>query len=52
MFLGKFLVGDGIQKMYRILIVEDDFRIADAIKDKMKMWDLDLHIVESTYCFA
>ncbi|BAK80170.1 response regulator [Candidatus Arthromitus sp. SFB-mouse-NYU] len=46
MFLGKFLVGDGIQKMYRILIVEDDFRIADAIKDKMKMWDLDLHIVE------
>ena len=32
--------------MYRILIVEDDFRIADAIKDKMKMWDLDLHIVE------
>jgi len=39
-------VGDGIQKMYRILIVEDDFRIADAIKDKMKMWDLDLHIVE------
>ncbi len=39
-------MGDGIQKMYRILIVEDDFRIADAIKDKMKMWDLDLHIVE------
>lgn len=39
-------MGDGIQKMYRILIVEDDFRIADAIKEKMKMWDLDLHIVE------
>lgn len=39
-------MGDGIQKMYRILIVEDDFRIADAVKEKMKMWDLDLHIVE------
>lgn len=39
-------MGDGIQEMYRILIVEDDFRIADAIKEKMKMWDLDLHIVE------
>lgn len=33
-------------KMYRLLIVEDDFRIAEAIKEKMKMWDLDLYVIE------
>lgn len=32
--------------MYRILLVEDDFRIAEAIKEQIKMWDLDAHIVE------
>ncbi|BAK81506.1 response regulator transcription factor [Candidatus Arthromitus sp. SFB-rat-Yit] len=32
--------------MYRLLIVEDDFRIAEAIKEKMKMWDLDLYVIE------
>lgn len=32
--------------MYRLLIVEDDFRIAEAIKEQIKMWDLDAHIVE------
>ena len=32
--------------MYRLLIVEDDFRIAEAIKEQTKMWDLDAHIVE------
>ena len=32
--------------MYRLLIVEDNFRIAEAIKEQTKMWDLDAHIVE------
>ena len=32
--------------MYRLLIVEDDLRIAEAIKEQTKMWDLDAHIVE------
>lgn len=32
--------------MYRLLIVEDDFRIAEAIREQIKMWDLDTHIVE------
>ena len=32
--------------MYRLLIVEDDFRIAEAIKEQTKTWDLDAHIVE------
>ena len=32
--------------MYRLLIVEDDPRIAGAIKEQIKMWDLDAHIVE------
>lgn len=32
--------------MYRLLIVEDDFGIAGAIKEQTKMWDLDTHIVE------
>ena len=34
------------EKMYRLLIVEDDFRIAEAMKEQTKMWDLDAHIVE------
>ena len=34
------------RKMYRLLIVEDDFRIAEAIKEQTKTWDLDAHIVE------
>ena len=32
--------------MYRLMIVEDDFRIAEAISEQTKMWDLDVHIVE------
>ena len=32
--------------MYRLLIVEDDFRIAEAMKEQIKKWDLDAHIVE------
>ena len=32
--------------MYRLLIVEDDFRIAEAMKEQTKTWDLDAHIVE------
>ena len=32
--------------MYRLLIVEDDFRIAEAIKEQTKTWELDAHIVE------
>ena len=32
--------------MYQLLIVEDDFRIAEAIKEQTKRWDLDAHIVE------
>ena len=32
--------------MYRLLIVEDDLRIADAMKEQIKKWDLDAHIVE------
>ena len=32
--------------MYRLLIVEDDLRIADAIKEQTKTWELDAHITE------
>ena len=32
--------------MYRLLIVEDDFRIAEAIGQQIKTWDLDARIVE------
>ena len=32
--------------MYRLLIVEDDFGIARAIKEQTKMWDLDARTVE------
>jgi len=32
--------------MYRLLIVEDDFRIAEEMKEQTKKWDLDPHIVE------
>ena len=32
--------------MYRLLIVEDDVRIAEAIKEQTKMWDLDARTVE------
>ena len=32
--------------MYRLLIVEDDLRIAEAMKEQIKKWDLDAHIVE------
>ena len=32
--------------MYRLLIVEDDFHIAEAIGQQTKMWDLDAHIAE------
>ena len=32
--------------MYRLLIVEDDLRIAGAIREQTKMWDLDARIVE------
>ena len=33
--------------MYRLLIVEDDSGIAQAIKDQTKMWELDAHIVDN-----
>lgn len=32
--------------MYRVLIIEDDLRIAEEIKEQIKMWDLDAHIAE------
>ena len=32
--------------MYRLLIVEDDIRIAEAIKEQTKAWELDAHIAE------
>ena len=32
--------------MYRLLIVEDDLRIAEAIKEQTKAWDLDARVVE------
>lgn len=32
--------------MYKILIVEDDFGIADAIRQQAEMWDFRIHIVE------
>ena len=32
--------------MYRLLIIEDDLRIAEAMKEQTKTWDLDAHIVE------
>ncbi len=33
--------------MYRILIVEDDLKIAEAIKEQTKKWDISAHIVEN-----
>ena len=33
--------------MYRLLIVEDDSGIAQAIKEQTKMWELDVHIVDN-----
>lgn len=33
--------------MYRLLIVEDDSGIAQAIKEQTKMWELDAHIVDN-----
>ena len=32
--------------MYRVLIVEDDLRIAEEIKKQIVMWELDTHIIE------
>ena len=32
--------------MYRLLIVEDDLRIAEEIKEQTKAWELDTHITE------
>ena len=32
--------------MYRLLIVEDDFRIAETIQEQTKKWDLDAYIVK------
>ena len=32
--------------MYRLLIVEDDLRIAEAIREQTRAWGLDAHIVE------
>lgn len=32
--------------MYKLLIVEDDRGIGEAIKSQAKMWDLDAHLVE------
>ena len=33
--------------MYRLLIVEDDLGIAEAIKEQTKMWELDAHIADN-----
>ena len=32
--------------MYRVFIVEDDFRIAEEIREQIKTWELDAHITE------
>lgn len=32
--------------MYRVLIVEDDMRIAEEIKEQIKTWELNAHIIE------
>ena len=32
--------------MYRLLIIEDDKGIANAIKERAEMWELEVHIVE------
>ena len=32
--------------MYRLLIVEDDFRIVEEIKKRVEMWDIDARAVE------
>ena len=32
--------------MYRVLIIEDDLGIAEAIKEQTKAWELDTHITE------
>lgn len=33
--------------MYRILLVEDDRGIAEAIKEQAAMWDLEVHCAEN-----
>lgn len=33
--------------MYRLFIVEDDRSIAELIKEKARMWDIDCHMVEN-----
>ena len=33
--------------MYRLLIIEDDKGIAEAIKMQAEMWDLQVHCVEN-----
>lgn len=33
--------------MYRLLIIEDDKGIAEAIKEQAQMWDLEVHCVEN-----
>ena len=33
--------------MYRLLIIEDDRGIAEAISEQAKLWDLQVHIVEN-----
>ena len=33
--------------MYRLLIVEDDKRIAEAIKNQAEMWELQVHCIEN-----
>ena len=32
--------------MYRVLIVEDDIRIAEGMKERLIQWDYDVQIVE------
>ncbi len=34
--------------MYRLLIVEDDSGIAEAIKTQAEMWDIETHIGSSS----
>ena len=33
--------------MYRLLIIEDDKGIAEAIKAQAELWDLQVHCVEN-----
>lgn len=38
---------NGALKMYKLMIVEDDPGIADAVKTQAQLWELDVHIAEN-----